>query len=76
MITKAEWKAANKKLTVWATSTGAPSATLTVVGFGTMIYDAANNRYTFTKNNVNSNPGTVTVTSSQGGSDTDPVTTL
>ena len=75
VITKAEWKTAGKKLTVWATSTAAPSPTLTVVGFGTMTYDSVNNRYTFTRNNVN-NPGTVTVTSSQGGSDTEPVTVL
>ena len=73
VITKAEWKAANRRLTVWATSTGAPQAVLTLVGYGTMTYDSANNRYTFTRNNT-SNPGTVTVTSSLGGSDTEPVT--
>jgi hypothetical protein len=75
VITKAEWKNAGRKLTVWATSTGAPQAVLTLVGYGTMTYDSANNRYTFVKNNTN-NPGTVTVTSSQGGSDTETVTVL
>ena len=75
VITKAEWRASNRKLTVWATSTAAPQATLTVVGFGTMTYDSANNRYTLTRNNVN-NPGSVTVTSSQGGSDTETITVL
>lgn len=73
VITKAEWRSAGNRLTVWATSTGAPQAVLTVVGYGTMIYDSANNRYTFTKSNT-PNPGSVTVTSSQGGSDTEPVT--
>jgi hypothetical protein len=43
------------------------------VGYGTMVYDSVNNRYTFTQNNT-SNPGSVTVTSSKGGSDTKPVT--
>jgi len=75
VITKAEWKTAGKKLTVWATSTAAPQAVLTLVGYGTMTYDSANSRYTFTRNNT-ANPGTVTVTSSQGGSDTEPVTVL
>ncbi|HEV8336946.1 MAG TPA: MopE-related protein [Candidatus Polarisedimenticolia bacterium] len=75
LITKAEFKNAGHRLTVWATSTAAPGAVLTLVGYGTMTYDSANNRYTFTQNNT-SNPGTVTVTSSQGGSDTEVVTVL
>jgi hypothetical protein len=75
VITKAEWKPQGSKLTVWATSTAAPSAVLTLVGYGTMVYDSANNRYTITKNNT-ANPGSVTVTSSQGGSDTETVTVL
>jgi len=75
VITKAEWKPQGNKLTVWATSTQAPSAVLTLVGYGTMVYDSVNNRYTLTRNNT-PNPGSVTVTSSQGGSDTETVTVL
>jgi len=75
VITKAEWRSNNHKLTVWATSTQAPTAVLTLVGFGTMTYDSVNNRYTFTQNGA-SNPGSVTVTSNKGGSDTKPVTVL
>jgi putative metal-binding protein/pre-peptidase len=75
VITKAEWKSAGRKLTVQATSTQAPQAILTLVGYGTMTYDSATNLYTFTRNNT-SNPGTVTVTSSKGGSATSPVTPI
>ena len=73
VITKAAWALKTRKLTVWATSSAAPQAVLTVVGYGTMTYDSDYNRYTLTKNNT-SNPGTVTVTSSEGGSDTELVT--
>jgi len=75
VITKAQYQATPRKLTVWATSSAAPQAVLTLVGYGTMTYDSANNRYTFTKNNT-PKPATVTVTSSKGGSDTEPVTVL
>ncbi len=75
VIIKAEFQTRNKKLTVWATSSAAPQAVLTLVGYGTMNYDSANNRYTITKN-TSSNPGSVTVTSSKGGSDTRPVTSI
>ena len=75
VITKASWTLQTRKLTVWATSSAAPQAVLTLVGYGTMIYDSLNNRYTLTRNNT-LNPGTVTVTSSEGGSDTEPVTVL
>ena len=74
-ITKAEWKQKGKKLTVWATSTAAPDAVLTVVGFGEMTYKANNNRYEFSKSNTQQ-PADVTVTSSEGGSATEPVTVL
>jgi PKD repeat protein len=68
VITKAEWKASRKELKVEGTSTGAPGAVLTVEGFGQMTYDAGKNKYKFALRPVNSSPGTVTVTSSQGGS--------
>jgi V8-like Glu-specific endopeptidase len=66
-ILKAEWKAAKQELVVEATSSEQPNATLTVVGFGTMTYKAAQNKYTLKIKPV-ANPGTVTVTSSLGGS--------
>ena len=68
VITKAEWKASRLELKVEATSTGAPDAILTVQGFGEMTYNARKNKYKFTLKPVNSNPGTVTVTSDLGGS--------
>jgi M6 family metalloprotease-like protein len=72
-ILKAEWKSARQELTVEATSSEQPNATLTVVGFGTMTYLANRNKYELKIRPVG-NPGTVTVTSSQGGSDTKTVT--
>ena len=66
-ILKAEWKADRQELKVEATSSEAPNATLTVVGFGTMTYKADKNKYELRIKPVD-NPGTVTVTSSLGGS--------
>jgi hypothetical protein len=66
-ITKAEWKNSNKTLTVEATSSAAPSSTLTVAGFGTMTYSTTLGKYTLVKPNVTSNPNNITVTSSIGG---------
>jgi hypothetical protein len=66
-ILKAEWKADRQELKVEATSSEQPNATLTVVGFGTMTYKADKNKYELKIKPVD-NPGTVTVTSSQGGS--------
>jgi M6 family metalloprotease-like protein len=73
-ILKAEWKSARQELTVEATSSEQPNATLTVVGFGVMTYKANRNKYELKIRPV-ANPGTVTVTSSQGGSATQTVTT-
>ena len=48
-ITKAEYRVRNSKLTVWATSTGAPGAVLTLIDeatqfvYGTMTYDSQAN---------------------------------
>ena len=72
-ITKAVWKKGPKKLTVEATSDQQPNVTLTVVGFGTMIYDAAELMYVYVSPRGTPNPGTVTVESTGGGSDTAPV---
>ncbi|MFQ5670026.1 MAG: MopE-related protein [Acidobacteriota bacterium] len=69
-ITRATWKAGPKKLTVEATSDQQPDAMLTVVGFGPMVFDPSLGRYVYVSSNKTPNPGTVTVESSAGGSDT------
>ncbi len=66
-ITKAEWRRNSKVLVVEATSTGAPSVALNITGRGAMTYNVSLNKYTFTQTGVLANPGTVTVTSSIGG---------
>ena len=66
-ITKAEWKAGRQELKVTATSSAQPDAVLTLVGFGEMKF--RKNKYEFKKKPL-ANPGTVTVTSSLGGSAT------
>lgn len=67
-ITRADWQRFSKKLIVEATSSAAPSTTLNVAGYGVMTYNVSLGRYTLTVNSVNSNPGTITVTSDIGGS--------
>ena len=66
-ITKAEWKASRQELKVRATTSAQPDAVLTLVGFGEMKF--RKNKYQFKKKPL-ANPGTVTVTSSLGGSAT------
>ncbi len=68
-ITRAEWKSAKLELKVRATSSEQPGAVLTVIGFGQMRSKDDKNYYEFKTKPV-ANPGTVTVTSSLGGSDT------
>jgi hypothetical protein len=72
-ITKAEWRNGTKTLTVEATSSGAPSTTLNVAGFGTMTYNVSLGKYTLVRNAVLTNPGTVNVTSNIGGTATGTV---
>ncbi len=69
-ITRAEWKKGPKKLFVEATSSQQPGVTLNVVGFGQMSFDANLNRYVYQSAGGIPKPGTVTVESSGGGSDT------
>jgi hypothetical protein len=69
-IIKAQWKKGPKKLTVEATSDQQPGVALTVVGFGPMSWDATLLRYIYNSPNGTPNPGTVTVESTGGGSDT------
>lgn len=65
-ITKAEWVKHNKILAVEATSSAAPSVTLSVNGFGSMTYNTSLGRYVLTRSSVN-NPISVTVQSDIGG---------
>ncbi len=70
-VIKAEWKASREELKVQATSSEQPVAVLTAVGFGQMTFKKG-------KYELKDKPvpylGTVTVTSSLGGSDTATVT--
>lgn len=72
-ITSATYRRGNKQLKVYATSTRQPTPTLTLTGFGTMTWNGTANRYEFVRR-VNSNPGTVNVTSTAGGSASKTVT--
>lgn len=69
-ITKATYKSGPDKLTVEATSDQQPGVTLTLVGFGPMTYDAGELKYVYVSPRKTPNPGTVTVDSSGGGTDT------
>lgn len=71
-ITKAAYNKGIKQLTVEARSSSGGKAILTVTGYGEMIYDPVKNLYKFVKN-VTAKPGTVTVFSSFGGTDTEKV---
>jgi len=73
-ITKAEYKAARSELNVEATSNDGGVAILTVEGYGTMTYDSRKNTYKLKIRPVPDPGGTVTVTSSLGGSATRAVT--
>jgi hypothetical protein len=75
-ILAATWQEASGRLTVEATTNYPPGAvTLTVTGFGPMEYVPAATLYRLVAQPV-ANPGTVTVTSTAGGSATLPVTLL
>ncbi len=73
-ILTATYTLKKKLLAVTATSSGAPAAKLTVVGFGPMTYKARTANYSFQITTAE-RPGSVTVTSSLGGSATKDVTT-
>ena len=72
-ITKAEWNQTRNELKVEATSSDQPNVELTVVGFGRMNFKKG--KYALKVKPV-SNPGTVTVSSSGGGSATRAVTVI
>ncbi len=71
-IIKADYNRGPGRLKVEATSDLQPDVTLTVVGFGQMTYDFNKSKYVYTSPNGTPDPGTVTVESSGGGSDTAP----
>ena len=68
-IRKAEYDVGKAKLKVEATSSR-PGSVLTVVGYGTMTYDARKEKYKLEVKNLAQGPSTVTVVSSLGGSAT------
>lgn len=72
-ITDAIYDARKATLTIEALSTEGGAAVLTVEGFDVMAYDAKKDVYKLTLT-VDSNPGSVTVTSSLGGTATAAVT--
>jgi len=69
-IIGATWKSGPKRFSVEARSSQQPEAVLIVVGFGTMTFNPDTALYVYTSPNKTQNPGTVTVESSLGGSDT------
>ncbi|MDM8008522.1 MAG: GerMN domain-containing protein [Phycisphaerae bacterium] len=72
-ILTAKYTRRTSTLLVEATSSMQPTAVLTVSGFGQMTWNSKKSRYTYTLSPT-SNPGTVTVTSSLGGSASKAVT--
>jgi len=69
-ITRSTWKRGPGKLIVEALSDQQPQVTLTVEGFGPMTWNPDTSKYSYTSRNKTPNPGSVTVTSSGGGSAT------
>lgn len=75
-VVTATWQASSGRLTVEATTNYPQGAVvLTVVGFGTMTYETSTSLYRLVIQPV-ANPGTVTVSSTAGGSGTRAVTPL
>lgn len=74
-VTKATYSSRRRELTVEAKSTQNGVAVLTLQGFGQMTYNSSLGLYQYKKRFV-SNPGTVTVSSSLGGTVTRAVTLI
>jgi hydrogenase small subunit len=75
-IKKAEYRPDKKELRVEATSTRQPEAVLTLAGYGQMTWLSDKNLYQFRKEEIAQPSGTITVSSSFGGSATTPVTVV
>ncbi len=75
VVKSAVWNSGTLILVVRATSTSAPDAVLTLDGFGDMVYKATVMNYQKSVGGILANPGTVTVTSSEGGVATATVVT-
>jgi hypothetical protein len=73
-ITKVEYKNTKSILTVGATSSEGGKAELTLDDYGSMVYNSKKDIYILTVKGVTTKPDSVTVTSSEGGFDTAPVT--
>ena len=73
-VKKAEYKVRDKKLRVEALSSAQPDATLTVEGYGTMVWKADKNKYELRIKPVADPGGPITVTSSLGGTATKSLT--
>jgi hypothetical protein len=64
------WNSGPKTLVVRATSSEQPTWTLNATGYGNLTWSAVSGYYARTFNGVMSEPASVTVTSTGGGSDT------
>jgi len=69
-ITLAQYDAAAQELTVEATSSSDPPATLTLEGYGQMTFEAEDNEYEYSIKPIDDPGSWVTVTSDSGASDT------
>jgi FtsP/CotA-like multicopper oxidase with cupredoxin domain len=73
-ILRARYNTNLSEVTVWANSSASPTATLTVTGFGIMDSFPNNTDFNYRLFAASaSDPGNVSVTSDQGGSDSQPV---
>lgn len=67
VVTKAEWKASTRTLTIEATSTAAPSVAMGVGGFGTMTWSQNAGKYRLVQSGVYPKPASISVSSDIGG---------
>jgi arylsulfatase A-like enzyme len=66
-VARATWSASRLTLSVQATSSYGGTPTLTVTGFGSLVYNATAGLYQKSFANVGSNPGSITLASTEGG---------
>ncbi len=75
-VIRATWSASRLSLSVQATSSYGGSSTLTVTGFGNLIYNATTAIHQRGFAGVVSNPGSITITSTGGGTIVSNVTSV